>query len=71
MKIEHTSIAVATLLTQLLVRIQKDRVLTPEALDAVMRETISLNGEHADNEANLDATRFLQEVWAALKDDRH
>ncbi len=70
MKIEHTSIAVATLLTQLLRRLQKDRTIEPDALDDVLREAIALNTEYAHNEANQEAARYLTEVWKTLKDDR-
>lgn len=70
MHIEHASIATATLLTQLLIGLQREGVLSHEAVDQIMRESISLNGEHADTPANLDATRFLQEVWSALREER-
>jgi len=70
MKIEHTAIATATLLTQLLIALEKERALSPAAIDTIMRESISLNAEEADRHANLDAARFLQEIWGSVKDAR-
>lgn len=70
MKIEHVSIATSTLLTQLLLALEKAGALKPAEIDAVIRESISLNGEEAENAANLDATRFLQEVWTSVRDAR-
>ncbi len=70
MKIDHVSIATATLLTQLILALEKGGALKPTEIDAVIRESISLNGEEADNAANLGATRFLQDVWATVRDAR-
>lgn len=69
MKIEHTSIATTTLLTQLLLRLQSDGILSADAIDHVLRESISLNGA-ADHPANLDASRLLKEVWDTLRAER-
>ncbi len=59
-----------TLLTQLLLRLERDKVLSEVSMNAILREARSLNGEHADNPANLDALLFLEEVEGALKDAR-
>lgn len=70
MDIQHTSIATTTLLTQLLIALEEEGVLSAEKIDIVMRESVSLNGEASDRRANLDAARFLQEIWQVVRNRR-
>lgn len=70
MDINHASIATATLLTQLLIGLEKAGALKSSEIDRIIRESISLNGDEAERAANLGATRFLQEVWASVREAR-
>lgn len=67
MDIQHTSIATATLLTQLLIALEREGVLNAPVIDDVMRESILLNDKEAGSRANLEAARFLQEVWESVR----
>lgn len=70
MKIEHTAIATATLITQLLIALEKAGALSVDDIDAVFRESISLNNDEIERPANHDASRFLAEIWGSVRDAR-
>lgn len=70
MKLEYTSVATATLLTQLLIALEKEHVLSATAIDQAIRESIDLNGQEANRPANRDAAQFLKEIGEAVRQSR-
>jgi hypothetical protein len=69
MHIESISVATATLLHRLLLKLQSDGVLSAEAIDDLFKDAIGASAR-VGHAANKDAAQFLEEVWKDLKGNR-
>jgi hypothetical protein len=69
MKIDAVSIATATLLTRLLLRLEREGIVTPNFIDELMNDAVGAS-QDAGYPANDEAAEFLHEVWADLNRNR-
>ncbi len=70
MKIEAINIATATLLTRLLVRLEREGIVTPEFIDELMNDAVGAS-QDAKTTLNDEAADFLHDVWGALHTHRN
>jgi len=67
---DEAALAYSTLLTQLVLRLQRDNVLSEEAIDCVFRASAQLHADEMDKSGNNGALHLLEQMWLAVRDDR-
>lgn len=67
---DEAALACSTLITQLVLRLQRDNVLSEEAIDCVFRASAQLHAEEMHKTSNAGALHLLEQMWSAVRDDR-
>ncbi|MEI9928618.1 MAG: hypothetical protein WDN44_14120 [Sphingomonas sp.] len=68
MKSDEAAVAYSTLLTQLILRLQRDGVLSEDSVDCVFRASTQLHAAQMHMPTNEGALYLLEQMWIAVRE---